>query len=987
MVESAFEAHFAHARDAHFIGRRNELERLQGALDAMREGFLQVVLLTGEAGVGKTRLAREFAQRAARAGWQVWAGGAQPQPGNLAFAALAEVFRSALGHLPARERKRLASDHPYLRALLPELGEFAWRFPPESAWERTRVFETLRSLALRLSARRPAIVWIDDLPEADADTIEWLQYFFGRTRRARLLFLGTCRLPQERRAAPFHLLQGALARHGLLSPISVEPLRPEETEALVRGALAGDVCPEVARTVHEHTLGVPFFIVEWLQALLENGGLQNRPDGWELSAGPGRVVPHSVAAIVAERMDGLPASERNILDFLAVSQAPVPWTVLRKAAAADAGGLARSLGGMVKAGLLAEEQRGRELEYAFRHPLMREAARARIPDTSLRQLHKELAAAWNGDVLRAGYHMRAAGSQADPLAAARVLLEAGRRFLSLSAYGTAAEYLEQAALAAAEWPGEDGAPHRRAVGMALCEAWVGMERADDALDLARRLFDEAASDAEKIQLKLWMAKVESTRSYAAGARHIEEGLRLWDGRAEDGNVLRMLNERVFIFANAGDLAGAEQALASVRSYAEAHPSARSRLLLAIREAHLALLDWTRVPRLPADADALLADARSLGEIELIYDAHCLLGYCALNRGDSETAARRAAEGLAALRRSGMIANEISLRLMGACGAFLAGDWQQALRETEAVERVGRECGIHAATACALDFRALLFTLQGHGARAAACMREAEGFTEFLSIPGARAAAGTGTISAARAAQRLLEGNEGEPPQSAAVVWANTHGLPVFLQLLQGMLQIRSARPRDVLPLIRDLRRTLPGEASYCSGAADLLDGLLLRRGGDEEGAAGRLERATAVFDRLGLPFETALARLEWASAPGPRRDLAESLARQSGDGFRRLGAAPFAAMADRVRDAAAARAASRPHAASGPDLSAREREVAMCVAQGLSTRQIAQRLTISPRTVTTHIENIFKKWGVNSRLALIRKMEADERLDRGPQNT
>lgn len=957
-----------------FIGRSIELERMSRILTKADQGHVKTVFITGEAGIGKTRLAQEFVTRAKRHGWQVWKGHADSINAKVSFSTLLQVFRVATNQLPSDEREALATEFPNISVLLPGFAGSRPKVENDLRWDRIQLFETFRSIAVQLAHSRPAIVWFDDFAESDTETIDWLHYFVRHEEQANILILATCRTPITEMVPEYQKLYTTLTRHRHLEEIELQPFDISETESLARGLVSGEVQESMLRLLQDRTRGIPLFTVELMRMLGEKGDLVIHEGKWDIQSDTQHQVPGVVTSVISERIGHLSTLEQKILDLIATSDVPLPWTILQKSTGTTSESLVTALSRMVHLAILEDNPSGTDIEYSFRHPMIQEVVFGAISATTSRHLHNALATAWNGDPVRAAYHIRLSGSTADLTEAMKVLIDAGRHHLSLRAYRSAREYLETAVEMADASPESLASDVVQNAKILLCEAWAHSERIADALEILDELCEHAPSAVWKIRIKRLMASIESTRIVANCIQHIENGLQFWDGQSANEDVFWMLNEQIFNYLNSDDIVQAERILVSFRRYCELHPSPKHSLVLSIRDTHMALFDWRTGQRLAPDAGALISRARALGDPEWIYDVYGLVGYSSLNQGDHATAVRYWKECMPLVHRYGMVTYEFALTIMGACGLFLAGDWEQTLVELDSVERMAREYAIDLALAATLDLKAVIYALRGRWSKAWSCTKESEEVISRSFPQGLHANAGH-TIHAVTALRTIMQGDGAHVPESASVVWANVHGLPMFLKLLEGMLQIRSGNVHVAQKLIVQLHEAAVNDLNYAKGIAALLEGLVASYSGETLRAMTLIEDAISTFDFLDVPLESAIASLEWCSvATLQQPERAEIQAQKALNTCHQLGAKPFAERAEEILRMIQTQRTEALTDASTRSLTDREREIVSCLSRGLSNKQIAEILVLSPRTVDAHLHKIYEKLDVHSRTALLHKL-------------
>ncbi|HEY6681854.1 MAG TPA: AAA family ATPase, partial [Propionibacteriaceae bacterium] len=356
--------------DAELIGREREQAQLQvWVTEALaRRGSL--VLLGGEAGVGKTTLVQHSL---ANSGLQVIEGFAV-QGGTSPFGPIVEALRSYLraGGEPLLEGPLAA----HLAMLLPELG------PPAAAGDRATLFEAIRQALAEIAARCPTALFLDDLQWADDATPELLGALARTVDSHPLLMLGAFRSDELPRGHPIRELRSELRRVGRLRQLTVEPLDAEASATLLEQTL-GRVAPSLRRAVYDRTDGVPFYIRELGSALAASGRLVAGPAGLELSAGEDVPLPDSVRDAVLLRAAGLSDEARDAVAASAVAGQTIDPELIMAVA-----GLSEWPEEPLRRGIVIETDSG---GLAFSHALVRDAFYGEIPWTRRVALHRAVA--------------------------------------------------------------------------------------------------------------------------------------------------------------------------------------------------------------------------------------------------------------------------------------------------------------------------------------------------------------------------------------------------------------------------------------------------------------------------------------------------------------------------------------------------------------------------------------------------------------------
>ena len=354
------------------IGREPERAQLDAWVTEAMAGHGSLVLLSGEAGVGKTSLAKNTLTRS---GLQTLEGFAV-QGGTSPFGPIVEGLRSyrrAAGDVPLVEGP-LAG---HLAMLLPELG------PPAAVGDRATLFEAIRQALAGIAARRPTVLFLDDLQWADDATPELLGAL-ARSLDSRTI-AGAGRVPQRRVAARTlrsERLRSELRRASRLRQIAVEPFDAEASAALLEQTL-GTVAPSLRRAVFDRTDGVAFFVRELGSALPPAAAWYRGRPAWSCVEGEDVPLPDSVRDAVLLRAAGLSDDAHNAVTTAAVAgQTFDPELVIAVA------GLSEWPEEVVRRGIVTEAEPGR---MAFRHALVRDAFYGDIPWTRRVAVHQAVA--------------------------------------------------------------------------------------------------------------------------------------------------------------------------------------------------------------------------------------------------------------------------------------------------------------------------------------------------------------------------------------------------------------------------------------------------------------------------------------------------------------------------------------------------------------------------------------------------------------------
>jgi DNA-binding SARP family transcriptional activator len=433
---------FAH--ETPFVGRNEVLEQVERIFNLARLGRGKVCLISGEPGIGKSRLLRQIAAHYRCQSSVLYSAG-NPGMEDLPYHPIAEAMRSALEGHAASLKKVSPVWLAEAGRLLPEIYG---RFPdlpeplparPEEA--RRRLFEALYQLSAGLASRvNPLLLCLDDLHWADTTTLEWLIYLGNRLAfegSSYLLVICACR---SEGLQSLDGLRYALNRLGVLEELQLEALEAEHVlEILGQLSTPNQHNQGLASRLQQISGGNPYFLCETLRALIEEHHLATRlvePENIPLLK--------NIQAIVGQRLVGLEQGQQKVLEIAAVLNRVLTFDFLRRGAESSEAELLDILEHLTKRHLLTE-QAGR---YQFQHDLVRVAIYDRLSYDRKRFLHRQCgrileelapadygALAWHfeqgGEVSKAGEYALRAGENALKVYAFREALEFYSRALNL----------------------------------------------------------------------------------------------------------------------------------------------------------------------------------------------------------------------------------------------------------------------------------------------------------------------------------------------------------------------------------------------------------------------------------------------------------------------------------------------------------------------------------------------------------------------------
>jgi DNA-binding SARP family transcriptional activator/tetratricopeptide (TPR) repeat protein len=421
------------------VGRDGEWKTLLGGWKAAGDGGLRMILISGESGIGKTRLAEELLHWADRQGIQTASATCYSAEGQVSFASVASWLKSIpLRELDAHWRNELSRILPELRSEtdpLPLMTE---------SWKKRIFFEAMARAVL--SSQEPLLLLLDDLQWCDKDSLEWLGYFLRFGRKTKALILATLRAEELILNFDLQSLLVDLRAEGRLTELDLQRLDESQTALLGSHLLRKDLPDEDARNLFRESEGVPLFVVELANAGMKPGPTAHAETGMEgKKAGePTMALPPRLRAILERRLTRLSSPARSAVETAAVIGREFDFDLLMKISEQEEGIAVNALDELWQARMIRE----REGRYDFSHDKLREVALAGISPIRLRWLHQRAGEALEANEETAEYariagHFERAGLRAK---ASGFYASAAGQSCELFAFTEALDHLKNALL-------------------------------------------------------------------------------------------------------------------------------------------------------------------------------------------------------------------------------------------------------------------------------------------------------------------------------------------------------------------------------------------------------------------------------------------------------------------------------------------------------------------------------------------------------------
>jgi len=946
----------APAPGTRLVGRAPHLGSLHAALREAVGGEATCCLVSGDAGIGKTRLVQEFLDRNRNRVLRLTARG-YPLGETNPFGLWVEAFEGHLRQLPPSVIRRLCGGMVDDAAAILHSAAAVRGSAPRQQPPRPRLLAALATLCLNLAHGQPVVVFLDDLHHADASSLELLSYLVRGLRETRILFLAAAR-PGELAGSSAGDLVLRLEQDSLLRRLELTALDRGQLRELARAFLQLDAPPDsLLQWLEQHSLGNPLFATGLLRAVAGGGIDLTRPHLERL--------PEDLVGGIQARVDRLDPAAFELLELLAVHGHRAALRDLAAISGVGEDAVLEALDRLIQVRLVTQEGPERAPSYEMAHPLVQAALYERVPAGRRRLLHRRIG---------------------------RWLVGAGR-------VPVGAPHYARSALV-----GDD-----EAIGV-LCRALSHAQEREapvEAMAILHYLVDVLAPGDRRwldvLQFLTWDVEWMVDHKFETGELSVERAIAAAAEIAEDAEDAG-LRARVwycrgaFFTWDSGDLPAGAAAARRAQQLFRGAGLEHERRLADDQMAWIAGFSGDLAGQ-ESGGRRLLAEAEAAGDDAALIHALNNLGFALYHQGaytEAEAVLRR---GAAVAEESGLYHRQCTFLAVLAQSLACEGRLEAALATLDR----GQDLASAYPDTLLLDMGARVHWMAGDYLDAIARLEQA--ISLCRGVPGLRRA-----WAVAVAGLAALELDRIEQAQAYIDLCARTYGdrhwytASYHYPWARGMLAWRRGEAGPALAALDEAADGLRGMgalALYCLVEADRAQVAA------ELGEVGRATAAAASLrtaaERVRRPLPTALASLAtgwaelaarpdqaaqaavdaltWLDTSGYRPYRARALevlgrARraQSGHGLEQLRAAAAiyqdcGAVWRHLRLAWLLGEGTR-RAANATALSRREREVAALAVQGLTAGEIAERLQIGRRTVETHLANSYSKLGVRSKVEL-----------------
>ena len=972
------------------IGREYDLQLLDRLISQSQEGRGQIALISGEAGIGKSRLVREAKARAPQ-GTMILEGYCFQTESVLPYAPLLDLFRNLFGTHPPEEIARLVGDSaPELVKLFPELTRYLADVSPLATsspnpeQEKRHLFQALAGTLTELAQRGPLIVIFEDLHWSDSTSLEFLLLLARRISTQPILLLLTYR-GDETTPELTHFL-AELDRERLGTEFALEPMSSPDVGEMLQAILDSPQTPvskDFLDTIFALTEGNPFFIEEILKALTAGGEISYADGIWDRKEIDLLHIPRTVQDAVQRRTQQLDERTLQALTLASVMGRRFDFRLLQELLEVDEADLMAMLKQLIAAQLVVEETAD---HFAFRHALTREAIYTTLLLRERQTLHRQVAeaterlyaASIHPHLAELSYHYYTAGEWEKALHYSQ---QAGERARRLYSQREAIVYYSRALVAARHLSIVVETELLSARGHAyriLGDFRSAQDDFEQALKMAR---EQQNGEAE------WRALNDlgffwTGRNYQQTGEFFRQAEELARKLNEPRLIALSLNSKANWFYVTGRTT---QALQCHRQALEFFEAARDEKGMAQTRAHLGMANLHHGDQIAAYEEYRHAIRlfRKLDDKHELIPA--LIGACHANYDETDfippqsplESKQMAFEALELARQVGWASLEAFAEWDIALGLAQCGSFEDALTHANAMLRIAMEIEDPqriSGAYYALGYSYLLML------QADLAIQNLEAGLPVAKQFGSSWMIGNTTTELASAYLLNDQPDRARTLLDSAPLQETGHHTRAERRMLwaKGNLFLAENNPAEALRIaehLLDSKRSsqitqpipallkLRGEASMAMDEWEKAERDLeqAKQGAEQREALPLLWQIHRVLGWLYKKQKnTEKAEREFASA----RQVLDTLAANIQDERLRTGFL-HAAFETLPRERTLSRRQSEAEQFGG--LTPREREVARFLAQGKSNREIADGLVLSERTVENHISNILTKLGFTSR--------------------
>jgi len=972
-------------QQSQIVERENYINQIPALLANLIDGKSSIVGIIGEPGIGKTRLAQEIIHISNEHRCKILSGRSYLVGGDTAYTPILEMLNRELRNANPAKVTAWTKD-------LPDLGKLLRRFqlpdPPrvgDPSLEKLRLFESLVCLVERMAEDQPLVIVQEDLHYADPASLEFLHYLCRGMNTSPLMLVFTMDTFELSARENVNSFLRSVKKEEFFKPFRLSRLSDQGVARLLADRLGTSLPDSLLPLIMKHSEGVPLFVDELLLSLLETNVLSQQGGVWKLSIHSIETIPYRIKELIQERIHRIQDQDQKVLLYAAISKGTVSHRVLCRLTEMNEDEFLSVIQRLKSSGLMFEEIQDLEVHYGIYHTLVKEVVYEKLPIMVRRRSYKRfidvLEESGFDDVEHLAHLYYGAGAEADPVRTLDVFLRQSERSRLLYAYATAAKY-DKSALQLIQTS-------------MMTEEKSLIPRLLNRLGEAHRMLGE----------------------YGDASRYCLEAIRTYVQYNDQKEITRLHGLLALIFWESGEIEQSVQYLEDGLAIARQHRDMleiRYELLYtslmflsrlkraeqycqvfeeiqqvckmigtpqAAARAKVAEIDyWTsHVYKENFNSDKVLKLIGDLEKMEVedeaLFRAYFLSAINFCFSGKHELAATYSHEALEVARRMRILEYEIRSYWIQVQADLLSGNWKAALPKIELSFSKARRIHVGRPLIYAYVTKAIVHAWMGEYADGQLCLDELkrlipafpmkDGHIQDMISPTEMMIA----IGTERAADYYDSMNRTRPYYVA---------LPIENLAMWGEIQLTAGDLIGAKETAEELLSRVKEEILYAWALGKRLYSKIDFALGERESAWAHIQESAGYFAELQMPLEHARCLLIYADMIlDDNPEEAKNVLLQCMEYFEQLHAEYDLNKTQLLMKKLGVRLPKPTKTSihekdSESELSNREMEVARLVAEGLTNIEIAEVLFISPRTVSTHLEKVYRKLGINSRASLVK---------------
>lgn len=968
---------------AQTVEREQHLNQIPAILANLVDGKGTIIAIMGEPGIGKTRLSQEIINLANEHRCDILQGRSYSVGTDTAYTPIIEMvnqkFRSAAPGKVTAWTKDLPDLSKLLRRLqLPE--------PPKvgnPALEKTRLFESLACLVERMAEGKPLVIVQEDLHFADPASVEFLHYLCRGMNISPLLLVVTIDTFELSVNTNVNGFIQSLRKEEFFKQFHLGRLSEQGVARLLADRMGTALPDGFIPFIMKHSEGVPLFIDELLHSLVDKGALSMRDGAWLLSVHSIETIPYRIKELIQDRIQRIHASDQKLLLYAAISKGTVSHRILHRLTQMSEDDFLSSIQKLKSSGLIFEEIQEMEVHYGIYHSLVKEVVYEELPIMVRRRAYKcfieALEESGYDDVENLAHLYYGAGAEVDPVRTIHVFLNNAERAFLLHAYASAAKYYKSALqLIQANKMAEErsripwllkrlGEAHKmlgeRSEAARYClEAIRTYVQYDDQKEIARL--------HGVLSVIFWeSSEIEQSLQY------LEDGLAIARRLPASPEIRYALLHTSLVFLSR--LKRSEEYCQVYEEIQEVHKLVGTPQAAA--QAIVAEIDyWTCCVYIenymPRKVQALIERLEMMEvEDETLFRGYFLSSINLTFCGQYELSGTYSQKALDVAKRMRILEYEIRSYWIQVKADLLSGNWKVALPKADLSLSKARRIDVGRPLLYAYITRGMVYAWMGKYTDAQLCLDEMK-----RHVPAYPTKDGHIMDMVAPIEMMIALGTERAADYYASMNRTRPYYVcfPWFNMSLWGEIQLSAGDRVGAMETAKELLGVRKEENLFSWALGKRLYGKVDFTLGNKKSALIHIREAADYFSELEMPLEYARTLLIYADMmlendpEDAKTKLLECM-----EIFEHLDAEYDLNVTQALIKKLGVRL-PRPNATSSKNketvLSNREMEVSRLVAQGLTNIEIAEALFISPRTVSTHLEKIYRRLGISSRASLVK---------------